>query len=440
MKKGPFVILLTSVLLICLGWPGKTGAQAPPPDDGVTLLFLLKPGADMTRVANIISGVNGTVVKSTTIQATGQQVLKVRVPSGTSADAQNSIKAMADTNITGVERNYYLRLQNLGYGKKDQEQGMETCSPNDPDYPQQWALPDLHFPEALCRARPDRIPAMTYIDSGVNPVYPFELVLVQQFNFADDAGGVREYPFDADTNNNEYHGTGTSGTGAATTNDHEFIAGIASAGTPVFLTMLRVADPPGTTITVADVVDAVTWCIDHQRERGGPGPINMSINSAPPYTINSSSVFQGLAQSLQAQGDLLVNGAGNTGTEDASPEQYIRRVAGIDENNQLASFSVFGPFYAAAPAVNILVFGAPTNGFGLPSLVYVNGTSQAGPYWAGSIAFLMADCPGQKLNAVQADAIIFNTATVTNPTGPLNLQYNIPNLKSALDYCNGLQK
>ena len=39
------------------------------------------------------------------------------------------------------------------------------------------------------------------------------------------------------------------------------------------------------------------------------------------------------------------------------------------------------------------------------------------------------------LNAVQADAIIFNTATVTSPTGPLNLQYHIPNLKNALNYC-----
>jgi hypothetical protein len=47
----------------------------------------------------------------------------------------------------------------------------------------------------------------------------------------------------------------------------------------------------------------------------------------------------------------------------------------------------------------------------------------------------MADCHKQRLNAPQADAIIFDTATVTNPTGPLNLQYHIPNLKNALNYC-----
>ena len=61
-------------------------------DDGTTVVLMLKPGADMTRVGNILSGVNGTVVKSTTIQATGQRMLKVRVPAGTSANAQQNIK------------------------------------------------------------------------------------------------------------------------------------------------------------------------------------------------------------------------------------------------------------------------------------------------------------------------------------------------------------
>jgi subtilase family protein len=419
--------LATILLLAC----ANLAAQVPPADDGVTLVLMVKPGADMTRVANTISAVNGTVMKSTIIQATGQQLLRVKVPQGKPSEAQNNIKAAADPNITAVERNYYLHLQ-------DREGREHSCSPNDPDYPQQWALPDLHFPQALCRIRRDddqdswsdgekrgRIPPITYLDSGVNPVYPRELTFIQQFNFADGADGVPEFPFDADTNNNELHGTGTSGTAGATTNNHEFIAGIASTGEPVFITMLRLANPPGTTILTADVVDALTWCIDHQRERGGPGPINLSINAAPPNTINSSSVFQSLAQTLRAQGDLVVNGAGNTGTEDSSPEQYIRRVAGTDENDELVSFSVFGPFHAAAPATNILV---------LPGLNYVSGTSLSTAYWSGSIAFLMAACHEQRLNAPKADEIIFNTATVTNQG------YHIPNLEKAVASCQAPEK
>jgi subtilisin family serine protease len=305
------------------------------------------------------------------------------------------------------------------------------CAPNDPDFPQQWALPDLNYPAALCRAHPTRIPAITYLDSGVNPVYPIELALVQQFNFANGADGVREFPFDSDTNENTYHGTGTSSTAGATTNDNQFIAGVASVRQPVFITMLRMSDPPGTVITTESLEDGFAWCLDHQLERGGPGPINVSINAPPPNTLNTYSVFQSLAQSLQAQGDLIVNGAGNSGTEDSFPEQYIRRVAGTDESNELASFSTYGPsIFAAAPATDILVLTGP---LGDTTTTEVSGTSLATPYWAGSIAFLMASCP--KRNAVQADAIIFNTATITSPTGPLDISYHIPNLNNALNYC-----
>src|ERR1700758_5592617 len=148
MKRLLFSMGVTTLLLTCFGWSGSAAAQGPPLDDGTTLIFLLKPGPDMTRVANIMSAVHGTVVKSTTIQATGQRILKVQVPAGTSADAERSIGAVADPDIA-VGRNYYLQLQN---------QGPQICSPNDPDFPQQWALPDMNFPAALCRARPTRIP------------------------------------------------------------------------------------------------------------------------------------------------------------------------------------------------------------------------------------------------------------------------------------------
>jgi hypothetical protein len=103
MKRALFSIGMTSVLLICLGWSGNAAAQGPPVDDGTTLIFLLKPGADMTRVGNIISGAGGTVLKSTTIH-TGQRILKVQVPAGTSADAEKSIGAMADPDICGGEK------------------------------------------------------------------------------------------------------------------------------------------------------------------------------------------------------------------------------------------------------------------------------------------------------------------------------------------------
>jgi subtilisin family serine protease len=169
----------------------------------------------------------------------------------------------------------------------------------------------------------------------------------------------------------------------------------------------------------ADVVDALAWCIDHQRERRGPGPINVSINIDPPFTYNSSPFIQALAKALRAQGDLFVQGAGNSGLEDPTPEQFIRRVAATDEHDQLASFSVFGPFQVAAPGVDILTFG------GNNAVAFLSGTSLSTAYWSGPIAFLMSLCP--KLTAPAADAILFNTATVTKQG------YHIPNLEAARD-------
>jgi hypothetical protein len=442
MKKMIHIFLAMSLLLAALGWPNNVKGQTPPQDDGVTLLLLVKPGADMGRVANIISSVHGTLMKTNTIQTTGHQVLKVQVPPGTLADAQNSINAAAQPDIIAVGRNSYLQPQNVpNYNLQnnnmennmldnmqdndDGGNGGGACPPNDPDYPEQWALNDIHYAQALCQLKYDkpwgngggRLPTMTYIDTGVDPVYPDELILIHQLNFTNGADGVTEFPFDEDAS---FHGTTTSGTGGATTDNHEFIAGVASAGKPVFITMLRVASPPGTTITTAALTDALIWCVDHQRERGGPGPINVSINSAPPDTFNTFSLFPPLAEMLRDQGDLVVNGAGNTGTKDSSANTAIRRVAGTDQNDQLASFSTFGPFHAAAPATNIIV---------LPNLGEVNGTSQSSAFWSGSIAFLIANCE-KRLNAVQADAIIFRTATVTNQ------RYHIPNLKNALAACD----
>jgi len=58
------------------------------------------------------------------------------------------------------------------------------------------------------------------------------------------------------------------------------------------------------------------------------------------------------------------------------------------------------------------------------SLQFVQGTSYSSPYWAGAGAFLQSLSPG--LTAPQADAIIFDTAAVTDD------DWRIPNLEAAV--------
>ncbi len=198
-------------------------------------------------------------------------------------------------------------------------------------------------------------PRLTVIDTG-NALVPAgnEMTSIQQYNFAGGANGVAEAPFDSGL-----HGTAVASTACCQTNNATFISGAASHNLPVKITACRITND-GATIDTLDVLRAMTWCVDHQALRGGPGAINLSINSITLPTYNGSSVVQEIAKAARKQGDLFVNGSGNLGIVDPSPEQYLRRVMAYDENNQVASFSNTGPFKAGAPGVNItVVSGTP---------------------------------------------------------------------------------
>jgi hypothetical protein len=110
MQRAFFLVGMTYLSLGFLTCIAAAGQSSPPSDDGKILILLLKSGADMTRFANIVAGVNGTVMNTQTIQATGQQLLKVQVPAGTSAGAQQSIEAAADPDIIGGGQKLLLAI------------------------------------------------------------------------------------------------------------------------------------------------------------------------------------------------------------------------------------------------------------------------------------------------------------------------------------------
>ncbi len=124
------------------------------------------------------------------------------------------------------------------------------------------------------------------------------MIDVQQFNFAENANGIAEVPFDSGV-----HGTAVIGIAAASTNNSSYIAGVASHNLPVKVTSCRVQS--GAIIQTLDAIDAMIWCVDNQAQRGGPGVINMSINSFGLPKYNGSAVLQEIARSARKQGDLF---------------------------------------------------------------------------------------------------------------------------------------
>jgi len=308
----------------------------------------------------------------------------------------------------------------------------QQCVPqiNDPAYAGQIGLANMHHGEMRCLLDAKGMaqvvqPRITVIDSGCEPI-PGEMTQIQQFRFVGDDNGISETTHDVDV-----HGTAVTSVAAAGTNNGAFIAGVSShTNSNVKITMLRVyptPDPgnPNQEISTVDVLDALRWCVDNQAVRGGPGVINLSIQSfGLPQglpTMNGSPVVQAIAKSLLKQDDLLVNAAGNDGLVDPSKEKNLRRVAGLEADNSRWPSSNFGKFKGAALGVMVSAFSHVTD-----TVQFGTGTSYAAPQWSGAVALLMSLDPQQKLTAPKADKILEKTGTKT-PDG-----FVIPNLEAAV--------
>ena len=180
-------------------------------------------------------------------------------------------------------------------------------------------------------------------------------------------------------------------------------------------------------IDTLDVIDAMVWCVDNQDLRGGPGPINLSINSFGLPTYNGSSVVQEIAKDAFKQGDLFVNGAGNANIEDPSPKtKQFRVLTGLDETEMRwddgpGDGSNYGEFKAAAPAVLVPVVVPDAKA----QLLYGTGSSFAAPCWASCVSLLMSLDP--TLTAPKADKIVFKTGRKTAEG------YRIPDLRAAVN-------
>lgn len=371
---------------------------------GQSLLIMNKPHTDVEKFRERLKKRGLTIINEVRCKTDAFSVFEVQPRSGSVKTALAGVQTSGDVDLEGAEVKFKSEFQ--------------QCVPsiNDSDYANQWYLQSLKYSEMRCVldafSKTQVIkPRITMIDTGIDP-YAGELVDIQQYNFFGGANGTAsEAPFDPGFNGLK-HGTATSSIAASTTNNGIHLASPGSHDKAVSITMCRVTD--GNTLDTLDVIRAMTWCVDNQVTRGGPSAINMSVNAAPPATYNSSSVVQGIAKSAAKQGDLFVNGAGNTNDLDPSkPNKNFRVVMGIDENDMRwvntslnpVRGSVFGKFKAACPASNIL-FLVPPNSTGTNS-----GTSLSGPIWAGSIAMLMSFDPS--LTAPKADKLLLKTGTKT---------------------------
>ena len=269
---------------------------------------------------------------------------------------------------------------------------LDDVIPNDPRYPEQWALPAIGASSAWGQIPVDAPKvAVAVIDSGICASH------------TDLAGRILDgWDFlesDAVPQDDFGHGCSVSGVIAANMNDGTGIAGVAPNAQ---IMPLRVLNASGVG-SYSDVAAAIVYAADHDAQ-----VVNLSLGGS-----NPSSTLENAVNYAISKGVILVAAAGNNGTEGALyPAAYpdVIAVGSVDPNLEHSSFSNYGSQVDIwAPGRDILTTKRD-GGYGL-----VSGTSFAAPYMAGAeaLTLLLSTQLNQQNGVLWLGSQVIDTPTLT---------------------------
>jgi subtilisin family serine protease len=305
----------------------------------------------------------------------------------------------------------------------------EAVYPNDPSFPQQYALhnigqsgglvdADIDAPEAWSVSTGSHTVIVAVLDTGIDIYHP-DLAANIWVNPGEIAGDgidndgngyvddVRGWDFvdeDNDPRCTNFHGTHVAGIIGAVGNNGLGVSGVAWN---VQLMPLRFLAQDGTGYT-SDAIRA----LDYARMNGA------KIANASWSGGGSSQALSDAIERFRQAGGIFVAAAGNNGQSNDLTPRYpasythdnVIAVAASDRNDQLASFSNFGTQTVdlAAPG-SFIISTMPGGQYG-----YASGTSMAAPQVAGAAALIWSVHPeytyAQVIQALKdhADPILLN--------------------------------
>lgn len=258
--------------------------------------------------------------------------------------------------------------------------------PNDKLFGQQWYVPHIGADRAWTVSRGKGI-VVAVIDTGVD--YTHEDLQNQVVGKGYSAVHNRMDGIDE-----QGHGTHVAGTIAAEQNNREGVTGVAPDAKILPVQVLSASGGGN----LYDIAKGIKFAADYGVQNKVHVVANLSLGGAA--TVDGVSYTAGWYAS--SKGTLLVAAAGNSNTAVGTParwDKYYMAISAIDEKDQKASFSNFGPeISVGAPGVNIMnttpSYDVPLNKYGYAKwYAPLQGTSMACPVAAGTAALVWSQHP-----------------------------------------------
>jgi thermitase len=323
-----------------------------------------------------------------------------------------------DGDDAGALLTEYQALPEVEYAERifpikldENRSSFQPVVPNDPRFTEQWALSnegqnggkagaDISALRAWATTTGSDKVVVAVLDSGVDYKHPdlekniwtrpenIKAYEDKDLGTIDDLRGYNALDNDGDPMDDNGHGTHCAGIIGAEGGNNEGITGV---NWTVQIMPLKFMDATGSGST-KDAVEAINYVIDRKKEG-----VNVRIISASWGSTQKSRALEDVIKKAYQEGILFVAASGNSSVDTDKQPHYpssynvgnVISVAALDRNDQLASFSNFGPrsVHIAAPGKEILSTWLE-NGFREAS-----GTSMATPVVAGVAALVLAKNP-----------------------------------------------
>jgi thermitase len=334
----------------------KTAAATKPDTEEDTLLVMVSPDADRDEIGDTVKEIKGTIVE--TIGEGGLTTLVIKAEKGHLDETEK--KLSTDKHFSAVQRNFKYS---------------PMAVPNDPFFPSEWHLSAINASPAWNYTFGSGV-TIGVMDTGCNQAIS-------------DLAGRTYSGFNAYSNtfgqvDAHGHGSMVATTAAATTNNARNTAAPARGS---YVYPIRISGPDhraSDTSMIRGIIQAANMNLK---------VLNLSFNSAPPYSIanrNAHSVLHAYMKWFHdTKGGLIFNAAGNDNLRDTSPFcPYLIVVSALGTNYSMTNFSNYGsPVWFTCPGQSI--YCSNQNG----QVVSVNGTSFASPLAASVCALAWSRRP-----------------------------------------------